>query len=109
MLNDLLNIFTFSPDIRTINIPSYSKIIDGKRYTTDGAKLLAGNKLWHNRWGLIFKTPNGNYFELVQFDSPEYDIHPYGSERIAMQRFEHAKQQLVSHEEAFPQVIIADA
>ena len=96
---------------------SISEVINGKRYNTDTALLLAGNDYWdgHNyeRQGtncFLYRTKKGAYFtlNLSQWEGSTTSIEPVSDDE-ARSLFESLREKRVSYEEAFPDFIIEEA
>ena len=94
------------------------EVIDGKRYSTKTATLLAGNDFWdgHNweRSGtneFLYRTPRGRYFLfcLTQWQGDHDRIEPIENEARAREVFESLREKRVSYEEAFPKFKVEEA
>ena len=88
-------------------------VVEGKRYPTSAATLLASGPNWDERlgWqGFLFRTPKGNHF--VQFQSTwpgERDrLFPLSQDE-AMRLYGELPEKKVSFEGAFPGVEIEEA
>jgi hypothetical protein len=97
----------------------FRAILDGKRYSTATATLLAGNNWWdgHNyeRSGtnqFLYRTPKGAYFfvHLSQWQGAHNSIAPC-TEEEAREFYESLPEhvQVVDYEEAFPDAVIEEA
>jgi hypothetical protein len=96
---------------------SMTEIIDGKRYSTDTAALLAGDDYWDGRNFersgtncFLYKTPKGSYFtlSLTRWEGQCDTILPCDTVE-ARELFEGMRNKRVSYEEAFPGYEIRDA
>ena len=96
-----------------------TEIVNGKRYSTRTATLLAGDDYWdghnferHGHNTFLYRTPRGNYFfvHLSQWEGePSARIEPCTLDE-AISFFENQNySHRVSYEEAFPSVKIEDA
>ena len=96
---------------------NWNKIIDGKRYTTATATLIANDVFWdgHNyeRWGrnrFLLRTKNGNYFTVTRTQwQGERDVLTPLSQDEAMRAWEELPEHLVTFEEAFPGLTVEEA
>jgi len=100
-----------------MNPCSMNEVVDGRRYNTDTAELLAGNDYWdgHNfeRQGtncFLYRTPKGAYFtlSLSQWEGSTTTIEPV-SEAAAREHFEDMREKRVDYEKAFPDFVVEDA
>lgn len=93
------------------------KVIDGKRYNTSTATLIASDAYWDgNNWErkgtnmFLYRTDKGNYFlfHMTQWQGDVDRIEPI-AESEAIHRFEMLEEQEVTFEVAFPGVAVEDA
>lgn len=86
-----------------------SKVIDGKRYSTATATLLANDEVWDgSNWersgrnSFLYRTPKGAFFtvRLTQWQGERDTLIPVTVEE-AKETFEAMPEQLVTWEEAF--------
>lgn len=96
------------------------QVVDGRRYSTLTATLLAGDDYWdgHNfeRRGMnlfLFRTPKGAYFTQTRTcwdGSQQHDglLTPV-TQADAIGLFESMREQRVTWEEAFPGISVEDA
>lgn len=96
------------------------QVVDGRRYSTLTATLLAGDDYWdgHNfeRRGMnlfLFRTPKGAYFTQTRtcWDGSQQNdgrLTPV-TQADAIGLFESMREQRVTWEEAFPGVAVEDA
>lgn len=94
-----------------------TEVIDGKRYSTHTATLLAGDDYWdgHNferngRNEFLYRTPNGSFFSVTvsQWQGASDVLKPLTQgEAIAL--FENMREKRVIFENAFPGVKVQDA
>lgn len=97
-----------------------TRIVDGKRYSTETATLLASDAYWdghnHERQGrncYLYRTPRGAYFclHLTMWQGESHSIEPV-SEADARDLYEGMAAHgmaVVSFEDAFPDFVIEDA
>jgi len=95
-----------------------TEVIQGRRYSTVTAMLIAGDDYWdgHNfeRRGtntFLYRTPKGNYFthNRTQWQgAADGTISPIGQDE-ALELWEGLRERRVSFEEAFPDVAVIDA
>ena len=94
-----------------------TKVIDGKRYSTKAATLIADNEFWDgnnmerggtNTW--LFRTAKGNYFSRTQsqWQGSTNSVVPL-TEEGAMEAWESLREKHVEFEDAFPRVTVEDA
>lgn len=94
-----------------------SVVVNGKRYRTDAAFLLASDAYWDGRnWErkgrniFLFKTMKGNYFAQYQSKRRgEQDYLKPLSQGEAIELFERLPKKEVEFSVAFPDVTIEDA
>ncbi|GAB6276041.1 MAG: hypothetical protein SAMD01599839_05810 [Rectinema sp.] len=93
------------------------EVIEGRRYSTKTATLLAGNDYWdgHNweRSGtnqFLYRTPRGRYFtfNLTQWEGQRDTFEPC-DEEAARGIYEGLSEKRVSYEEAFPHFKVEEA
>ena len=93
------------------------RVIDGKRYNTSTATLIASDAYWdgHNwerrgRNEFLYRTQNANYFlfRMTQWQGEADSIEPL-SESEAIHHFQNLEEQEVTFEIAFPLVEVEDA
>ena len=96
----------------------HERILDGKRYSTDTATLLAGDDYWdgsnYSRRGrntFLYRTPKGNYFTVVltQWEGERDELSPVSLEEAVELYEECLLEQRVPYAEAFPEVTVEDA
>jgi hypothetical protein len=97
---------------------SMERIINGKRYNTAKATLIAGDDYWdgHNwersgRNTFLYRTPRGAFFTvtLTQWQGERDTLRPVG-ENEAIELYEQAlPEHYVPYKDAFPDVTIEDA
>ena len=101
-----------------MNCPSMIRIIEGKRYRTETATLLADDVYWdgHNmerggRNTFLFRTPRGAYFTVtVTMWQGEHDTLTPLDEAEAIRLYEGAlREHYVAYSEAFPNVTVEEA
>ena len=101
-----------------MNCPSMIRIIEGKRYRTETATLLADDVYWdgHNmerggRNTFLFRTPRGAYFTVtVTMWQGEHDTLTPLDEAEAIRLYEEAlPEHYVAYSEAFPNVTVEEA
>lgn len=94
-----------------------TRVVNGKRYTTEGATLLASDAYWdgHNfeRQGrnvFLYRTAKGAYFAitLTQWQGERDELSPLDRDE-AVGLFESLPEHEVEWEEAFPGIVIEDA
>jgi len=94
-----------------------NKVVNGKRYNTETAELLAGNDYWdgHNfersgRNSFLYRTKKGNYFAVhLTCWQGEIDTLEPLSISEAQELFESLSEQRVDYDEAFPNAIAEEA
>jgi hypothetical protein len=94
-----------------------TEVINGKRYRTAGATLLASDAQWdglsHERVGrntFLFRSPKGAYFMVLQTTWPrERDVLSPLARDEALRVYEELPVKDVDLEEAFPGIEIEDA
>lgn len=117
-----LQALTAAPPIRTrrdweVQPKEITEVINGKRYRTAGATLLANDAYWdghsNERVGrntFLFRTPKGAYFMLLQTTWPrEKDVLSPLARDEALRVYEELPVKDVDLEEAFPGIEIEDA
>ncbi len=93
------------------------RVIDGLRYDTEKAVLLAHDVYWdghnferngRNTW--LYRTPNGRYFQVVGtlWQGERDTLTPLGPEE-ARRLYEQLPEHEVDYEDAFPDISVADA
>lgn len=96
----------------------FERIINGKRYSTKGAMLLADDVYWdghnmdrHGRNCFLYKTKKGNYFAvyLTRWVNESNDLKPIKNEEEARNLYENLEIKRVSYETAFPNFNVIDA
>lgn len=97
---------------------NFTRIVDGKRYSTATATLLADDTYWdgsnHERMGrntFLYRTPRGAYFTvgLTMWQGERDSLTPI-TEEEARELYEGPlSEHAVSYEEAFPGAVIAEA
>jgi len=96
---------------------NFTQIRNGKRYSTQTAKLLAHDNYWdgqnmerNGRNTFLYKTKKGNYFYLIQTNWTEENtnIIPI-NEQNAAEMYEELPVQEVEFETAFPNTPLEDA
>ncbi len=94
-----------------------SKIVNGKRYSTEPSTLIASNEFWdgsnYERNGTnrhLYRTQAGNYFEVYstkwQGDRDSLEVLTMAE---AKQRYEELPEEEVPYEQAFPDAVVVDA
>jgi hypothetical protein len=95
-----------------------TRILDGKRYDTAKAELVASDAYWdghnferhgRNRW--LWRTPKGAYFltTQTQWQGEQDSLEPL-TEDEAIELYEQSlTEHAMNHAEAFPSVIVEDA
>jgi hypothetical protein len=97
-----------------------TRIIDGKRYSTETATLLASDAWWdghnHERGGrnsYLYRTPRGRYFclHLTMWQGEHHTIEPVdeAEARELYERMAARDMAEVSFEQAFPNVVVEEA
>ncbi len=94
-----------------------TEVINGKRYRTAGATLLASDVHWDGRSNervgrntFLFRTPKGAYFMLLQTTWPrEKDVLSPLARDEALRVYEELPVKELDLEEAFPGIEIEDA
>jgi hypothetical protein len=103
---------------RNMNPRDMKQIIDGKRYNTKTATLLAGNDYWdgHNfersgRQTFLFRTANGAYFaqHLTQWQGERDRLEPLGLTDARALYEGQLTEHRVEWEEAFPGCVLEEA
>ena len=100
-----------------MNLRPLERIVDRKRYKTEGATVLAHDAWWdghnferrgRNTW--LLRSPMGAYFSQTQsqWQGERDEIHPL-SQGDAIILYEQMPEQVVAFEEAFPGVKIEAA
>jgi len=93
-------------------------VINGKRYNTETATLLAGDDYWDgSNWErrgtnlFLFRTPKGAYFTQTrsQWQGSDDGALSAVDDDEAQRLFEGLREKRVTFEDAFPQVEIQDA
>ena len=94
-----------------------TEILEGKRYSTAKATLLAGDDYWdghnferHGRNTFLAMSPKRAYFlvHLTQWQGEAPRIEPISRDE-AMNRWEEMREHNVTYEEAFPGAVVEDA
>jgi hypothetical protein len=94
-----------------------AEIIQGKRYSTETATLIAGDDYWdgHNferrgRQQFLYRTPRGNYFvqNLTQWQGERNTLNPLSQDE-ALRMWEQLPERRIDFSEAFPGVEITEA
>lgn len=94
-----------------------SKVVNGKRYSTEPSTLIASNEYWngsnYEREGTnrhLYRTKNGNYFETysTMWQGDHNSIEPLSLAQ-AKQRYQELPEEEVPYEEAFPGEIVVEA
>ena len=97
---------------------NWTEVIEGKRYSTKTATLLAGDDYWDGnnfeRGGtnqFLYRTPRGAYFliTLTQWEGARNMLEVIKDPEQARNMFEGLPEKRVSYEEAFPDFKIEDA
>lgn len=96
---------------------SFSRIVDGRKYDTATAALLAHDRYWdgnsferHGRNQFLYRTPNGAYFYVVRsLWQGESDTLEPVSAAAAMQLYEFLQEHEVEYLDAFPGANVVDA
>lgn len=100
-----------------MKIGSMQRVINGKRYDTDKATVIADNCYWdgHNwersgRNTFLCRTQNGNYFRVNRtcWQGERDSLTPL-SEDEAVELWEALQEHNVEFEEAFPGRVVEDA
>jgi len=94
-----------------------TEVINGKRYRTTSASLLASDTQWDGRSNerlgrntFLFRTPKGNYLMVLQSTWPrEQDVLSPLARDEALRVYEELSTKAVDIEEAFPGIEIEDA
>jgi hypothetical protein len=93
------------------------EVIEGRRYNTETAALLAGNDYWDgSNWErsgrntYLYRTPRGAYFvtHLTQWQGERDKLEPITLAE-AQELFEALSEKRVTYEEAFPAVTVEEA
>jgi len=101
-----------------MNPRNMQQIIDGKRYNTETATLLAGDDFWdgHNferrgRQTFLFRTPNGAYFvqHLTQWQGEKDRLEPIALKDAQALYEGQLTEHRVEWEEAFPELTVKEA
>ncbi len=96
---------------------SMTEVLGKRRYTTEGATLLAGDDYWdghnHERRGrntFLYRTAKGGYFAVHQtcWQGEQDRLQPLTQDE-AIQMFEELSEKRVSFEDAFPGVAVEQA
>lgn len=94
-----------------------SKIINGKRYSTEPSTLIASDEFWdgsnYERQGTnrhLYRTKNGAYFEVfsTQWQHQQDSLEPLTLSQ-AKARYQELSEEEVPYEEAFPNDPVVDA
>lgn len=97
---------------------SRTQVIEGKRYSTDTATLLAGNDFWdghnHERGGtnlFLFRTPRGRFFlqHRSQWQGADDGSLEALTEAEAQEWYEQLREKRVDFEDAFPGTVVEEA
>jgi len=92
-----------------MNPGSMTAVVDGKRYSTDKAEVVAHDCYWdgsnferHGRNRYLYKTKKGNFFavHLTQWQGKRDTIRPLSKEE-AMRLYEELPEHEMDYEEAF--------
>lgn len=94
-----------------------SRVVDGKRYTVGTATLIAHDRYWdgnnfdrNGRNSFLYKTKNGRFFIVhrTAWQGESDTLRPIDQQE-AVEEYEALREQIVSYEDAFPQVKIEEA
>jgi hypothetical protein len=101
----------------TVEPKDITEVVNGKRYRTTAASLLASDNQWDGRSNerlgrntFLFRTGKGNYFMLLQSTWPrEKDVLSPLARDEALRVYEELPVKAAEIEEAFPGIEIEDA
>ena len=94
-----------------------SKVINGKRYSTETATVIASNAYWdgsnYERTGTnrhLYRTINGSYFEVFStcWEGARNTLEPLSLAQ-AKQRYQELPEEEAPFEEAFPGEVVEEA
>ena len=101
-----------------MNPKSMTKVIGGKRYSTDTATLIASDAYWdgrnmerHGRNTFLYRTPRGSYFKVVQtqWQGEQDELIPIDQDEARELYEGPLTEHYLEYEAAFPGVKVEDA